>query len=54
MERNDVLLVFGAMILTWILGVLQGYAMGRRPMTKKAAAKVLAAASRKARQEKIA
>lgn len=52
MERNDILLWFGGLILTWVLGMIQGYAIGRQPVSKKTAAKILAAASKKARQEK--
>lgn len=50
MQPNDLLLTIGAMILVWILGLIQGYAIGRRPISKKAAAKVLAQASAKARK----
>ncbi len=50
MERNDMYLIFGGLILTWILGLIQGYAIGRQPVTRKLAAKVLAQASAKARK----
>lgn len=52
MQPNDLLLTIGAMVLVWILGLIQGYAIGRRPVTKKQAAKVLARASAKIRQQR--
>lgn len=53
LDRNDLLIWFGGLILTWTLGLIQGWAIGRTPITRKAAAKVLAQASAKARKQRV-